>query len=95
MKYPHKVFERDHIMRDKQMKPVGRVILNGEYLEGERLAVTLLRVPRLLYPDGVLGQVFFIDQVAYRVPTDVNPIKVGGNKVDHLINSFYMERLDK
>jgi len=93
--YPHKVFERDRILRDKQMKPVGRIILNGVYTEGQRLAVTLLRVPKLLYPDGVLGQVFYVDQVPYRVPTDIHAIKVGGNKADHLVNGFYLERLDK
>lgn len=88
--YPHKVFERDRVLRDKQMKPVGRIILGKPYKAGEDLAVTLLRVPRVLYP-GVLGQVFYVDQQAYRVPTDVDPVKVGGNKIDHLLNSFYLK----
>ena len=91
-KYPHKVFERDRVLRDAQMKPVGRIILGKPYVEGQDLAVTLLRVPRSLYP-GVLGQVFYVDQVAYRVPTDVDPVKVGGNKIDHLINSFYLRKV--
>lgn len=93
IKYPHKFFTRDHILRDREMRPVGRVILGKAYIEGEKVAVTLLKVPRSLYP-GVLGQVFYIDQQAYKVPIDLNPVKVGGNKVDHLLNNFYMEKVD-
>ena len=88
--YPHKTFERDRVLRDKDMKPVGRIILGKPYREGEDLAVVLLRVPRSLYP-GVLGQVFYVDQQAYRVPTDIDPVRVGGNKIDHLINSFNLK----
>jgi len=92
VKYPHKVFERDRILRDDQMRPVGRVILARDYKRGEDIAVTLLRVPKGLYP-GVLGQVFYVDGQAYQVPTDVDPVKVGGNRVDHLLNGFYLKRV--
>ena len=92
VRYPHKVFERDRVLRDIDMKPVGRIILAKPYKEGEDLAVTLLRVPRILYP-GVLGQIFYVDQAAYRVPTDIDLVKVGGNKIDHLLNSFYLRKV--
>jgi hypothetical protein len=72
------------------MRPAGRVILAKPYQEGEDLAVTLLRVPKVLYP-GILGQVFYVDGKAYKVPAKLNPIKVGGNKREHLLNGFYME----
>jgi len=91
-KYPHKVFGRDRILRDSEMKPVGRVILARDYKAGEDIAITLLRVPKGLYP-GVLGQVFYVDGYAYRVPVDIDPVKVGGNRVDHLINGFYLEKV--
>ena len=89
-KYPHKVFERDRILRDRNLKPVGRVILARSYVEGENVAVSLLRVPKQIYA-SVLGQVFYLDGVPYRVPGDLNPIKIGGNGLDHLLNNFYLE----
>jgi len=89
-KYPHKFFERDRLVRDKNMKPLGRVILAQPYKEGENIAVTLLRVPRSLC-EKVLGAVFYIDEQPYRVPVEVDPVKVGGNKMEHLVNNFYLE----
>ena len=74
------------------MKPVGRVILARDYKLGENVAITLLRVPRCLYP-RIIGQVFYIDGHPYRVPVDIDPVKIGGNKIDHLLNSFYLEKV--
>lgn len=74
------------------MKPVGRVILARPYVEGESLAVSILKVPKQ-YFSSILGQVFWIDGFEYKVPNDLNPIKVGGNKLDFLVNNFYLERV--
>jgi hypothetical protein len=91
--YPHKVFERDRILRDENWKPVGRIILGKPYVEGEPLAVTLLKVPKVLY-SGVRGHIFYVDGRAYRVPQKLDPVKVGGNGTDHLLNNFYMELVE-
>lgn len=74
------------------MKPVGRVILARPYIAGEPLAVSVLKVPKQ-YFSSILGQVFWIDGLAYKVPNNLNPIKVTGNKLDFLVNNFYMERV--
>lgn len=91
--YPHKVFSKDRILRDRNMKPVGRVILARPYLEGENIAVTLLKVPRSLY-GSILGAVFYVDGTPYKVPVNVDRVKVGGNKLEHFVNSFYLERVN-
>jgi hypothetical protein len=88
--YPHKVFERDRILRDENLRPVGRVILARPYVAGENVAVSILRVPKS-YCSSVLGRVFYLDGKPYRVPRDLNTIKVGGNGLDHLLNNFYLE----
>ncbi len=75
------------------MRPVGRVVLARDYKEGENVAVAVLKVPRSCM-EYVLGQVVYIDGEAYRIPSDLNPIKVGGNKLEHLLNNFYLERVE-
>ena len=91
--YPHKVFDRDRVVRDASWKPVGRIILAKPYVEGEPVAVTLLKVPRSLC-SGVLGKTFYLDGVAYRVPIKLDPVKVGGNVLEHFVNNFYLEPVE-
>jgi len=87
-------FKMERILRDKEGKPVGRVVLVDDFRPGEPLKVSILKVPRQ-YMDKVVGHEFYIGKYIYKVPEDIHYIKVTHNAVDHLLNSFVMEYVGK
>ncbi len=90
-----KTFKTDHIVRDVQGVPLGRIILRNEedYTEGLPLNVVCLTVA-----EGVTLNVksldYYIDGFCYRIPENISSRRimlVGGK---HRVNSFTMEIVD-
>lgn len=89
-----KVFQRDKILRDVKGRPVGRVVIASDYKEGERLPVAVMEIPRTITGNPVEIDVY-IDGIKYRPQKDIHSIRIGGDHLRHLVNSFYLEPIDE
>jgi len=87
-----KFFSRDRLLRNSKGIPIGRVILAEDYKEGADLKVLLLEVPRQFYT-SVLGVEVFVDGVKYKIPENIHPIRLGGDKLKHLINNIVIKKV--
>jgi hypothetical protein len=86
-----KIFKFDRIVRDSEGKPFGRVILAEQYQEDEDIKVTLMTIPKE-FTKYVKGLVVFIDEIPYIIPEDLHELKIGGDPLRWLINSFILKR---
>jgi hypothetical protein len=89
--FPVKVFHRDHLIRDMKGIPIGRVILSGEYVPSDRIYCVLMTIPKS-YMSDIKGKDFWIDGEKYQIAKDTPSIRFSGNKLEHRVNSFYLEK---
>jgi hypothetical protein len=84
-----KVFQHDHVLRDENRIPIGRVVLvdDKSYAPGKPIDIALLTVP-VAKMKTIEGQVFYVDGLPYKVPEGLHPIKVRESGGKHLVNSF-------
>jgi len=85
-----KLFERDRMIRNKDGKPIGRVILAGKYVHNERLAVALMEIPKELV-NNFINNIYYINDDPYKIQDNLNPIKISRTKHKYIINGFYLE----
>jgi|GEM_PF-5730419 len=83
------VFKHDHILRDENRIPLGRVVLldDKDYEPGKPIKVALLTVP-VAKMKSVLGWVFYVDGMPYKVQDDIHPIRVRETGGKHMVNNF-------
>lgn len=91
--FPVKVFHGDHLVRYEDGRPLGRVILRGSYDSTEdRIYCVLMTIPKQ-YMSEIKGQYFWIDGEKYQIAKDTSDIRFSGNKIEHRVNSFYLEKV--
>jgi hypothetical protein len=85
----------DHVLRDVQGLPEGRVILSSatKYVRGEPIAVVLLTVSSAKIKK-VPGRVFHVDGLPYVVPKDLPGLKVNEQGGLHKVNNFYLQPVE-
>jgi hypothetical protein len=83
------VFKHDHVLRDENRIPLGRVVLmnDRDYEPGKPIQVALLTVP-VAKMKSVLGWVFYVDGMPYRVQDDIHPIRIRETGGKHMVNNF-------
>jgi hypothetical protein len=83
------VFKHDHVLRDENRIPLGRVVLVNDkaYEPGKPIQVALMTVP-VSKMKSVLGWVFYVDGRPYRVQSDIHPIRVREAGGKHMVNNF-------
>jgi hypothetical protein len=86
------IFRYDHILRDSQMRPVARVILQNDdlYRRGEPIEVALLSAP-VSTMQSVRGYTFFVDGLPYQIPKNISEVKMKQVHGKHMVNNFYLE----
>ena len=84
-----KTFKTDHLVRDAAGKPLGRVVLAGDYTEGADIAVALMDIPRVKV-EHAMGQTYYIDGHAYRLPKDLPKIRFTPQDSRLTINNFFL-----
>ena len=89
-----KTFERDRILRNKQGRPIGRVILVDKYKESDRIPIAVVEIPRSLTGDPTKIDMY-IDGRKYKLQDNINRIKIGGDSFRHLINGVYLELVNE
>ncbi len=87
-----KTFKFDHVLREKDGRPVARAILAEDqaYVYGEPIALVLLTAPSAQMK-SVLGRVFYVDGLPYAVPVDVPSLRVAERGGKHMVNNFYLQ----
>lgn len=91
--FPVKVFHRDHLVRSSDGRPLGRVILSGNYEPSmDRIHCVLMTIPKE-YMSEIKGNVFWIDGEKYQIAKDTPSIRFSGNKLEHRVNTFYLEKV--
>ena len=91
--FPVKVFHRDHLVRSSDGRPMGRVILGGTYEPSmDRISCVLMTIPKE-YMSEIKGNVFWIDGEKYQIAKDTPSIRFSGNKLEHRVNTFYLEKV--
>lgn len=87
-----KTFLMDRLARDFSGKPLGRVVLAGNYVEGSNIAVAILEIfgnsKRI-----IRGEFLFIDGVKYMVPKDLPDSKINTNNGKLMVNNFYLTKV--
>lgn len=91
--FPVKVFHRDHLVRSREGLPIGRVILGGTYEPSmDKIYCVLMTIPKQ-YMSDIRGKEFWIDGEKYQIAKDTPSIRFSGNKLEHRVNSFYLEKV--
>jgi len=87
-----KSFKRDHAVRDRMGRPIGRIVLRDDsaYEEGEPVDVALLTVP-VTEIAKIKALVLYLDGHPYRVPEDVPDARIIISMGRHRVNSFMLE----
>lgn len=86
-----KTFKYDHIVRDVDNRPLGRIVLiDNNYVIGESLKVLLLKLPKVFF-DSVLGAELYIDGIKYRVPYTISDFRINKTKTDWIVSNFVLE----
>ena len=83
------LFKRDRIIRNKSGKPLGRIILAKEYIPETKIAITLMEIPRS-FTDNPQTEIFYIDELPYKIQEDLHPIRIRKTKLKYLVNNFYL-----
>lgn len=87
-----KTFAQDHVARDRNGMPLGRVILYSDesYHEGHPFRVALLTVS-VARAKKVQALTFYIDGIPYRIPPSVPDLRVRQDQAVHRVNNFTLE----
>lgn len=87
-----KRFRIDRLVRDERGKPLGRVVLAGEYEDGANIPVAFLTVPRS-FSASLKGVSIYVDGMVYKIPDDLPKHKITTSVMSHMVNNFYLERV--
>lgn len=85
------VFKHDHVLRDENRLPLGRVVLVNDrsYVPGKPIEVALLTVS-VVKMQTVLGRVFYVDGRPYKIQDGLPAQKVKESGGKHFVNNFVL-----
>jgi len=86
-----KTFKTDRLVRDASGRPLGRLVLAADYVEGQNIVVALMDIPRVK-EELAKSQVYYVDGLAYRVPGNLPSIKFTAKDNRLIINNFFLMR---
>ena len=88
-------YQQDALIRNDKGKSVGRMILvnSASYKKGaEFFNVAVLKVLKY-YCTNVLGYEFYIDGVKYKIPSDLNKLKIRSITKEIIVTNFILKRV--
>ncbi len=93
MMTPPKYFKQDRIVRDAVGKPIGRVVLPGDFKMGTSIAVAILTVPKALQVP-LVGTKFYVDGEPYQVPEDLPKVKFTTTIDKLMVSNFFLDKVE-
>ncbi len=85
------LFKCDSLVRGTDRIPIGRVILNKPYVEGENVEVVLLSLLKnKVNIHTVRGMIVYIDGEPYKIPEDLNDVKIISDTIYVMLNHFVL-----
>jgi hypothetical protein len=91
--HPYKSFAKDFLIRAMDGKPLGRIVLAKDYVEGADIAVAVLKVPLSILAT-LSGQRVWVDGNEYEIPV-LPELKISKSTLDTFANHFYLKFIRK
>ena len=88
-----KTFKYDHLIRDEQGVPVGRVVMRNDslYEAGEDIQIALLTIP-VQFKESILGSFVYADGFRYKIPQTLPNFRVNKRGLNWVASSFVLMR---
>ena len=82
-------FKKDHLVTDQKGKPLGRVVLMGDYHENEPIKVSVLSVPKSFQID-LKSYTFYVDGNPYEIDKSTPDVRFSEGVDKLFVNNFWL-----